>query len=259
MEESSDAAERIYEFFNGFVAVYGDLPSDEDNVQAVICAMFDIPKNDTRSCTAALAELLTLPEQLEIEIRSIEGLDYKKYESVVKSMDTLFARMGLRVAGQTVKEAVSRSKHDQLPLVSGILAKDGKTRKHNANHLVKIYDHLVSLEKEVKSSELPADLKVFVLALLADVRFAMDHYEIFGPEYVVAKVDRLIGGTLRNQQTAKQADRSILQKVKEAGVGVLWALQVINTGYELSEHIIPLLSEDSLVQDVDQSPPANKT
>lgn len=146
-----------------------------------------------------LADVLGLPAQIEAEIRAVPDEDHELLlEQMPGLASALSQSQNLNAVLQNICQDITNEMRYGLKMCASVLDRKRRERIIEPSDDAAIRDLLTSLEDEIRqSSDLDAELRLFLLRQVRDMREALDRVAIVGIAALEDSFDRLHGALLR--------------------------------------------------------------
>jgi len=216
----------------------GTLMMGWSRVFAIPISQNNVPPSfaDDEELVHRILELHKLADEAESDVRALEGINHQLYLRPFPRVRAVLPKISnLQGDFNSVMGQLSEGDMTVLEFCAEELSKRHQEKVADEAILKEIAEEVQALFDSVKDSQLPEDLKKFLLRQLANIRRAVEEYHIRGIERLKEVLEEMVGAVAVNEEVLK----------REAGTEQLSAFRRIVSKlvsvYEFAKEAKPLL------------------
>ena len=241
-------AERALSFIRQFKRIESELTRQtvrRPDVKEVLAVLYNLELSDVAQLQTAVANLWALPAQMKRELSQISGLDPKPYLKVVLALEKAMADLSLNSDTYSFVTAINQNMILNLEMISNLLRKDVQYPQLPLERRLDLANELNKIINDVKNSTLDDDFKIFAIDRLQAVIIALQQYDILGSAEVIAKVDNMYGGVVRQIPSIVQSapKAAMAKRILKAMAVILTALNIGNGVLDMGQKAIDLIDD----------------
>lgn len=238
MAENDNPAGRLFNLLTDIAAV-GNNP--KVRLETRLTDLLDVPAGNHAELLRRMAPIYDLPAQIRSEVARlpISGTSFTVKLGVIE--EALLA-LNIGLAVQQWSQRLAPDAMHELTICSDMLHQYVPEKTGSDEQLAQIRADLDATLEDVRSStDLPADLRTFLLDHLHEMTRALDLYKVVGLDALRQSFERAIGGIVTRPDliTDENKSRPVWGKFGKllAGLGLVFA--TANQGTELVQNWFP--------------------
>lgn len=155
--------------------------------------LFDLNNNDLPGILLGITDLIQLTNETRQAIQALDGLDHALYLRPVDKVLTIFTIMRFDVEWAQIIGQFDETTLYGLSICNDLLSKYSQEKPIAEETLKSMLDDIEALHEDVLNSDLPEELKSFLLEQLEKLRSALLHYRIFGSKRLRSALESITG------------------------------------------------------------------
>lgn len=206
-------------FVNGWCNIFAKVnPTDADIFETMV----------------QFSELLNSCER---SVRSLKGLNHDLYLEPIIVLRRILDNKNFERQWDSVTSLISEKVLYGLKITNDILSQQINYAEHDASEINSILLSIVKLIDNIKESDLPIDIKDFLLKHCSDLLLALTSYQYFGSEYAKNALEHTTGALILSK------NQFITHWDNPAVVSFLHTLAAIANLATISSVYSPMFSE----------------
>jgi len=232
---STNPAQRAAVFISRFAAESGN--NSSHRVRNALASMYELPAEDTSSLMSVVSDAWKYPVRIREDLEKI-GLDVEPFNHIIADLERFLNMLSLDSTSSAVRNNIPGGLSASLGIISVYLNRDIPEPLLDRGKIDELMESLDKLESEIRSAGFTDNFVDNLLHRLDALKYALNHYETLGPDEVIARVDEIFGGVIRQYNQANtKSKKNVISRVMRVAGAVVLALNLFNGGFELSDNL----------------------
>lgn len=183
---SDNAASRLFDLLT-------EAKSIDKNIASAQAWRTLLRTKDPALLLSRLGKVIALPEEISSTLSNSVNTTPEVVSHISNQFYAAFSSHRFNEKWEIFLSGIDSHTMNYLVLASTLLETQAKTKRLEQSELEELRQKFVKVLEEVRASDLPSRLKIYVVRQLHDLILALDDYFITGAEPVLERVEAAIG------------------------------------------------------------------
>lgn len=224
----------------------GNQLPDTKNCREAWSELLDVKKGDNAVLMGRIGRVMALSTDIIEKLENIGDIQVDRYMHWVKPVENAFIKNNLNGQWKDFKGQINSHVINYLSMTSDLISHKSPEPIISESHLSSILDTAKSLIKDVRKSNLPADIKEFMIKHLYKVCLAVEEYIIRGSESVSTVIESAFGyGVLHGNSVELAKTNEVAKRFWQSMANIALIVSISTGVQQLAPPIIDLLPDIS--------------
>jgi len=158
--------------------------------------LFDVAPDDLPGILLGISDLIQLTHETRRAIEALEGHDHALYLRPIDKILSILTIGRFDIEWAQVTNQLDETTLYGLSVCNDVLAKYSQEKPIAQENIETLLKDVDDLRQEVLGSELPDDLKVFMVEQLEKLRTALLRYRLFGTKSLKSALESITGAVI---------------------------------------------------------------
>lgn len=217
---------------------------NEASCRTVWCQLLQVEKGDHATLMGRIGKVMSLTTDIMESLNTIGGVKVERYLHWVKPIENAFIKNDLNGNWSGFRSQINEHVVNYLSMTSDLLSHQRPERIIEKSSLDSILSNARGLIDEVRNSDIPEQVKNFMIKLLHKICLAVEEHSISGSEVVSSAVEAAFGYGVLHAEAVELAKTDKTAKRFWQGMANIALIVSISTGVQqLAPPIMKLLPE----------------
>lgn len=218
--------------------------SGQTNCRQVWSELLHVERNDHATLMGRIGKVMSLTTDITESLNTIGDVNVKRYLHWVKPVENAFIKNDLNGQWIGFRSQINEHVINYLSMTSDLLSNKCPEPLLEESSLELILNNTRELIDEVRDSEIPQNIKDFMIKQLYKVCLAVEEYSIKGSDSVSSAVESAFGyGVLHAGAVSLAKDNSTAKKFWQSMANIALIVSISTGVQQLAPPIIKLLPE----------------
>lgn len=234
---------------------------NEAGCRAVWCQLLNVENGDQATLMGRIGKVMSLTTDIMESLNTIGGVKVERYLHWVNPIENAFIKNDLNGHWGGFRSQINVHVINYLSMTSDLLSHQRPERILDKPSLESILENARELIDEVRLSDIPEQVKSFMIKLLHKVCMAVEEHSINGSEVISSAVESAFGYGVLHAEVVELAKTNKTAKKFWQGMANIALIVSISTGVQqLAPPVMKLLPEIHFGKDPsEQSESLNKS
>lgn len=208
------------------------------------CELLSVDLNDHATLMGRLGRVMSLSTDIVDNLRVVDGINVDRYMHWVAPLQNAFIRNNLNGSWKEFKGQINIHVINYLSMTSDLLSHTKPEGTFSDGSLEKIKTSASALIEEVRLSELPDDVRFFMMKSLYQIVVAVEEYILTGASSISSAVESAFGHGFLNKASVEAASTdSVAKKFWQAMANIALIVSITTGTLQLAPAVKNLLPD----------------
>jgi len=162
--------------------------------------LLNVPDDHEPILLSRIGKTMALIGEISEALTSLDDINPDRYLGWVPTISAAFSEQNLNGHWITFIGKINDHTINYLSNTADILGSQGFNKSFDINEIQNISESIAEIITEIKSSDLPENVKVYMVSKLREILLAIDEYQITGAGPIIQVVESVFGHMVLNQE-----------------------------------------------------------
>jgi hypothetical protein len=207
--QPNNPAGRLLELINKMRSIPGNIP-----VREGLAKIFEVDKTDLPRILLGLKDIIELATDAREAVLGLDGHEQSLYLRPIDKVLSALSIMRFDIEWSQIIALFDETTLYGMSICSDVLSRYSVEKPIDEKKIKAMLDDIALIHEDIVKSDLPENLKIFLLEQLEKIRNALIRYRIFGSKYLKTALESATGAVfLQDTGITAWWDHPVIQHV----------------------------------------------